>query len=107
MSLQWTLVTTGGPTTVNYYLEFTDENPNDSASAWFREVDEADNGTGTVKMSKVVRTFAENGGASLADGTHQLSCQFVRQAQFVRLQVSVSAGAAVVTIDAPFGSIPV
>lgn len=104
LTLFWTLVTSGGPSTVEFYLEFSDDPTN--ASNWFQEVDEQDTGVGVVKMSKAIRTFYENAGAALADGTHRLCTQFVRRAQFARIQSRVTAGAAVANIVAPFGSLP-
>lgn len=96
-------------TIITWYLEFTDGNPNDSSTEWFREVDEQDAGAGVVTMAEVTREFIDNAGnaaGGLSAGTFRFSCQFVRQAQFVRLQ-AVSNAAVVVTVSAPFGSLPV
>lgn len=102
LTLFWTLVTTGGPTTVVWFVEFSDD-----LDDWFQEVDEQDIGSGNVKMSVALRTFQENGGAGLADGTHTLSTQLVRRAQFARVQVKVTAGAAKATVVAPTGEVPI
>lgn len=106
LTLAFHLVTTGGPTAVDFYIEFTDD-PTPKVPIWSREVDEQDTGNGAVTMSKVIRTFQEEGGAKLADGTHDLSCQFSRQAPFARLQIRVSAGAASALITSSSGEIPV
>lgn len=105
MTLFWKLTTTGGPTTVEFYLEFTDD-PTGKTPSWFQEVDEQDTGVGVIKMSKTVRTFYENGGAALADGVHRLSTQFVRKAPFGRIQARVTAGAASALVTTPSGSTP-
>lgn len=106
VTLQWK-ITTVDPVTLVWYLEFTDGDPNDSATDWFREVDEQDTGAGVVSMAAVLRTFNDNGGtAGLAAGG-KFSCQFVRQAQFVHIVMRASVGGANVTITAPFGSLPV
>lgn len=102
VTLDWQIVSSGGPTTLQWYMEFSDDNAD-----WHRELAEEDTGSGVVSMTVVVRTFHENGGAALADGTHKLNAQFVRRAQFVRVQMRVTAGAAQVTLTAPFGDVPV
>jgi len=99
VTLDFLLVTSAGPTAVQFFLEFSEDNVN-----WFREVAEEDGGKGVVSMPKVLRTFADNNGTNLADGTHLVSCQFTRRAQLVRLQMSVGAGACVATVTAPFGT---
>lgn len=106
--LAFNLVTTGGPTAFNFYPEFTDD-PTAAAAALLasREVDEQDVGNGVVTMSKVIRTFQENNGALLQNGTHNLSTQFVRMAPFMRLQIQTSAGSAVALITSSFGSAPI
>lgn len=100
MTLFWSVVASAGPTTLQFYLEFSDDQV-----TWFQEVDEQDTGSGVVKMSKAIRTFYENGGAALANGTHKLSTQFVRKAPFARVQARVTAGAAQINVTAPAGSI--
>lgn len=105
VTIDFDIVSSAGPTAVEWYLEFADgsENPLGSSARWRREVAEEDAAGGIVSMPKVVRTFKENGGANLADGTHRVSCQFQRSAQFCRFQIRASAGAAVVRASAPFG----
>lgn len=104
--LAFNLVTTGGPTAFNFYPEFTDD-PTATTVIASREVDEQDVGNGVVTMSKVIRTFQENNGALLQNGTHNLSTQFVRMAPFMRLQIQVSVGFAVALITSSFGSAPI
>lgn len=104
--LTFHLVTSGGPTAVDFYLEFTDD-PTLKVPVASREVDEQDIGNGVVTMSKVIRTFQENNGGTLQNGTHDLSCQFVRLAPFARLQIRASAGTAIAKIDCSAGQVPV
>jgi hypothetical protein len=108
LSLLWLITTTGMTSAeIEFYLEFTDGNPNDPSADWFREVDEVDSGNGTVAMAAVIRTFQVNGGGNLPAGVYKLSTQFTRRAQFARIQLRIAAGAATATITAPFGSSPV
>ncbi len=59
-------------------------------------------------MPLVLRTLADNGGTAIANNAaFTASCQFVRQHKFARVQMKVTAGAAVVTLTAPYGTIPV
>lgn len=106
LTLAFHLVTSGGPTAVDFYLEFTDD-PTGPAPVASREVDNQDTGNGAITMSKVIRTFQENGGAKLTDGTHDLERQFPCQPPFARLQIRVSAGAATARITSSSGELPV
>lgn len=99
LTLFFTMVLSGGPTTVDFFLEYTDENPNDSASTWYQEVDEVDNGTGGVTHNIVTRTFG-----ALADGSYNLALQFTRRAQYARIQIKADVAGGLATIIAPFGS---
>lgn len=101
MTLDFTLVTTTGPTKVDWYPEFSVDLVN-----WFQEVAEEDSPGGVILMPKTIRTFADNAGTALADGTHLLSVQLVRQMPFARIQARVSAGAAIITTTCPSGSVP-
>lgn len=100
ITVDWLAVVTTAPTEIQWYFEFGSDLTN-----FFREVDEEDLGDGNVDMSKVVRSFKENGGALLAAGTHRLSTQFVRRHQFCRMQARIVAGggAATITVDERFG----
>lgn len=90
------LVTSNGPTTINFYLEFSFD-----FAKWFREVDEQDIGSGVVKQSLVVRTLYPNGATTgLADGAYQLTAQFGRRAPYGRVQLNVSAGQARIILTA-------
>jgi hypothetical protein len=100
VSLDFSLVTVGVTTAVEWYMEF-----GDTPACGFRETAEEDVAGGVVGMPKVVRTFRENGGALLAAGTSKMTVQFVRKHQFVRLQLRVASGAATATITAPFGTL--
>ena len=95
LTLAFHLVTSGGPSTVSWFPEFSDD-----LTTWFREVAEEDAAGGIVLMPKTIRTFADNAGTQLADGTHDLSVQLVRQGKFARLQMLVSAGAATAEVTA-------
>lgn len=104
-TFDFTLVTTGAPTSVDWYMAFGDS----PAACDFREVEQTDAdpavNPGAILMPKIVRSFAELGGAALANGTHKLSAQFQVKHAFVRLYLRVSAGACNATVTAPFGSI--
>jgi hypothetical protein len=102
VTLDFLLACSGGPSTVTFFLEFSEDN-----IKWFTEVAEEDGGGGVVLMPKVVRTFADNNGVSIADNpAFAVSCQFTRRAPFVRVQMAVSAGVCVVTsLTAPYGTL--
>lgn len=94
------LINVTGPATITFFLEFSE-----NATDWFAEVAEEDAGKGVVAMPKVVRTFADNNSTAVAtNAAFAVSCQFTRQAPFVRVQAAVSAGAAIMTLTAPFGT---
>ena len=98
MTFDFEFTVAAGGSTVEWYMEFTSENPNAPTTRWKREVAEEDIGGGVVHMPNVVRDFV------LLAGAAARSCQFVRAHRFCRLQIRVSAGAATsVRIDAPFG----
>lgn len=95
LTLNFHLDTSGGPSTVNWYPEYSDD-----LLTWSREVAEEDAAGGVVLMPKTIRTFADNAGTQLADGAHDLNVQLVRQGKFARLQMRVSAGAATAVVTA-------
>lgn len=100
MTLDFLLNCSAGPSTVTFFLEFSEDGIN-----WFAEVAEEDAGKGIVAMPKVVRTFADNNSTAIANNTaFAVSCQFKRRAQFGRVQIAASAGTVLATITAPFGS---
>jgi len=85
----------GTPGQIEAYLEFTSSDPNALATTWYRECAEEDLGNGNIRMSKVVRRFAEEGSdVPLAEGTHNIDLQFVRKHAFCRLQIRVAPGGA-------------
>jgi hypothetical protein len=103
VTLDFSIAVTG-PATITFFLEFS-ENATATSGDWFAEVAEEDAGKGVVSMPKVVRTFADNNSTAVAtNAAFNVSCQFTRQAPFVRVQMAVSAGAAVVNLTAPFGT---
>lgn|SRR5574341_30088 len=95
LTLAFQLVTSTGPSTVRWFPEFSDD-----LVTWFREIAEEDAAGGVVLMPKTIRTFADNAGTQLADGTHNLSVQLVRQGKFARIQMTVTAGAATALVTA-------
>lgn len=108
VALAFLVVVTGGiAASVDFYLEYTDGDPNAAATQWFREVDEQDVGLGVISMSQTIRTFQLNDGGNLPAGMYGFSPQFKRLAQFVRVQIRASAGTATAQVTAPFGSAPV
>ena len=95
LTLAFHLVTSSGPSTVQWFPEYSDD-----LVMWSREVAEEDAAGGVVLMPKTIRTFADNAGTQLADATHDLSVQLVRQGKFARLQMAVTAGAATAIVTA-------
>lgn len=91
------IVTTAA--TIQWYLEFGDQ-PFGPNEAWFREVSEEVAAGGVVTNAIALRSFAQNGGGTLAAGTHRMSLQFERIAPFFRVSARVSAGAAALQIQA-------
>lgn len=104
--LTFLLTASGGPSEFDFYLEFTDD-PTQTPVVASREVDEQDVGLGVVSMSKVIRTFRENGGGLLQNGQHNLSCQFLRIKPFARIQIQAPSGTIVATISTASGDLPV
>jgi hypothetical protein len=96
LTLDWDIVASGGPTQIQWYMEFAAA----PGGPWRRETAEEDGGSGVVLMPIVVRTFADNNGTELSNGTFGLSTQFVRQEGLARIQARVAAGVAAVTVTA-------
>lgn len=93
---------------VEWFLEFTGEDPNAAASQWYREIAEEDNGGGQTDMPIAVRTFRAAGGTNLPAGTHPLDAQFQKVHKFFRVQIRAASGTVTRTrIQAQFGSVPV
>jgi hypothetical protein len=99
LTLDFEIAASGGPTTVQWYVEFADA----PTGPWFREIAQEDSGQGQVLMPAVVRTFANTGGMSLTDGTYRFDAELVRQQRLARVQLAVGSGAAKVKVTAPFG----
>jgi hypothetical protein len=92
----------GGPSKLEWFLEFATDDPLDAGTRWAREVAEEDVGAGVTDMPDVVRNFS-----ALPDGTSHKSAQFIRAHRFVRIQLQLAAGLiSQVTIRAPFGVTP-
>jgi hypothetical protein len=99
-------VTTPGGVKVEWYPEYTDGNPFDLATVWFRETSEEDIGNGDVRMNEVIRRFSPNAADGvLAAGTHNLDVQLQRTHAFCRLQMRGTG--VTVRLTTPFGKIPV
>ena len=100
LPLFFDLVASNGPTTINFYLEYSLD-PTGLTPKWYREVDEQDIGSGVVKQSQVVRTlYLNNSSAALPDGAYTFAMQFGRRAPFARLQIQIGAGRAQLAIVA-------
>jgi len=97
--LRFSITVTSAPTTVQCYLEFSGD-----GDTWFRETAEEDQGSGVVNMPAVVRTLQAPDGDDLPVGTTNLSLQFVRDEQMVRVQLAC-AGTATVTLSTPYGQL--
>jgi hypothetical protein len=94
------------PGLVEWFMEFTEENPVTTAE-WFREVAEEDQGGGITEMPIVIRRLAASSpGAppfvNLAAGTHRITTQFVRHHQIARIQAR-AAGTATMLAVVRFG----
>ena len=100
--LRFLVTVSGAPTPVQFYMEFSG-NP---SGQWFRETAEEDQGDGVVEMPAVVRTLTPSGGGNLPVGVTAVSMQFVRDEQFVRMQLAC-AGNATVKLTTPYGGRPV
>jgi len=105
ITLDFEVVVTGAPATVQFFLEQSSDKPTLSTARWFQEMSEETASGGVVVQAKVIRTFQENGGALLAAGTHRMSTQFIRKHRFARIQMRVTVGAASARVDAPLDSI--
>lgn len=90
--------------TIQWYLEFGDQ-PFGPDERWFREMSEEVATGGAVTNAIAVRSFAANGGGTLAVGTHRMSLQFERIAPFYRISARVSAGAAALQIETTNGQV--
>lgn len=108
LSIVNTATPPGTGASIEWYFEFTEIDPNSPAATWAREVAEEDVGQGDVRMSAVVRRFAntlaEN---NLPPGAYRFSTQFKRVHAFYRLQLRVAAGGAdtcTATATDPFGT---
>jgi hypothetical protein len=100
--LRFSITVIGSPTTVQCYLEFSG-NPK---TQWFRELAEEDDGGGAVQMPAVIRTITAPGGDNLPVGITAVDMQFVRDEQFVRVQLAC-AGNATVKLTTPYGGRPI
>jgi hypothetical protein len=102
LTLDFDFAVSGGPSTIEWYLEFASDPIN---GPWRRELAEEDTGKGVVSMPLVVRTFADNNGTTLTNGTYGLSSQFRRQEAFARVQMRITAGTcASMTVIDPNGA---
>ena len=109
LTIDFTIVVATGVTQVQFFPEFTGENPNAVATAWFRQVVSDDGAGGLVNMAKTVNVFQENNGNNLAVGTHLLSVQLLVRHMFARIQAGIvsGGGTAVMSAVARFGSQPI
>jgi hypothetical protein len=88
LEIDFDLNCSGGPSIVTYYIEYSED-----LVVWFREVAEENAGKGVVLMPAALRTLADSGSAVIANNTSfRASCQFTRQAQFARIQMSAATG---------------
>ena len=96
LTLLWEAVVAAGTAgSIEWYLEFSDDNVK-----WYREVAEEDVGGGVVGMPLVVRTFKANGGAALPAGaTTRMDTEFRRRNALCRVQVKASAGSVQLTLS--------
>ena len=110
VSLDFLFTILTAATGIVWYQEFTDGDPNATATTWYREVAEEDTGGGVVNIPVVVRRFRTNGAVitDLPAGTHALSAQFVRKHKYFRAQMAFVAGGGTVSsmqVFAEFGAV--
>lgn len=87
--LDFAIVIAVGTVRVQWYLEFTSDNPFDPNTVWFREVAEEDIGNGDVRMPYAVRRFSTfNVDGDLPVGTHLLDVQISRVHDFCRIRIA-------------------
>lgn len=107
LSIANTVTPPGTAASVEWYLEFTETDPNAAGTVWAREVAEEDIGTGDVRMAVVVRRFATTlAETGLPPGTYKLSTQFKRIHAFYRVQIRTAVGSAdtcTAIVNDPFG----
>jgi hypothetical protein len=72
---------------VEWYLEFTSDDPNDIATIWKREVAEEDVGGGVTHMPAVVRDFPDD-----PDEPGNFSVPMIRTHKFCRIQIRDATG---------------
>ena len=90
---------------VQWYPEFTMDNPASPTAEWYRETAEEDLGNADARMPPSIRRFSTQGAdADLPTGTYYFDTQFKRTHGFVRIQILGFGCTAKVT--APFGEIP-
>jgi hypothetical protein len=87
-----------GTVRVQWYLEFTADNPFDVNAVWFREVSEEDIGNGDVRMATAIRRFSTFGAdADLGVGTYRFDVQLKRVHDFCRIKILGNGAYAKVT----------
>jgi hypothetical protein len=93
------------PVQVQWYPEFTSDNPANLLAEWYRETAEEDISNGDVRMPPSIRRFSTNGGdADLPTGTYLFDTQFKRTHKFCRIQI-LGLGC-MARVLAVFGEIP-
>ena len=103
--LDFTIVIAVGTVRVQWYLEFTSDNPFDPNAAWFREVSEEDIGNGDVRMPVAIRRFSTFGAdADLGVGTHRFDVQLKRVHNFCRIKILGNGATA--KVIAPVNALP-
>lgn len=107
LQIDFDLNCSAGPSIVTYYIEYSED-----LVTWFREIAEENAGKGVVLMPAALRTLADVNSATIANNaSFRASCQFTRQAQFARIQMSAAAGTVVINSVVaavglgPYGSI--
>lgn len=103
--LDFKIVIPVGTVRVQWYLEFTSDNPFDTAASWYREVSEEDIGNGDVRMPLAVRRFSTYGAdADLPAGTYRFDVQLRRVHDFCRIQILGNGATA--TVVTPVNDVP-
>ena len=100
------VIVSAGLVRVQWYPEFTSDNPGDPNAEWYRETAEEDLGNGDVRMPSSIRRFSTEGvDADLPSGTYFFDTQFKRSHKFCRIQLlGLGCTAKVLAV---FGEIPI
>jgi hypothetical protein len=101
----FTITIAVGTVRVQWYLEYTSDNPYSPTAIWYRETAEEDIGNGDVRMPSAIRRFSTFGAdADLGVGTYYFDVQLKRVHDFCRIRIA--GNGAYAKVVAPVNSKP-